>query len=80
MTQFSMEYLEPLGLIKMDLLGLRNLSTIDNVIKMVKKTRNEIIDIYNIDLEEKDIFNNLSAGQTAGIYEKFNNSYETKKH
>ncbi len=69
MTQFSMEYLEPLGLIKMDLLGLRNLSTIDNVIKMVKKTRNEMIDIYNIDLEEKAIFNNLSAGQTAGIFQ-----------
>ncbi len=69
MTQFSMEYLEPLGLIKMDLLGLRNLSTIDNVIKMVKKTRNEIIDIYNIDLEEKAIFNNLTAGQTAGIFQ-----------
>lgn len=68
-TQYSMNELEEAGLLKMDFLGLRTLSIIDNTIKMVKKNYGIDIDIDNIDLEETKTYELLSSGKTVGIFQ-----------
>ena len=59
LTSYSMEYLEPLGLLKMDFLGISNLTLIDEVITNIKKCENLNITFSNIPLDDKktlDIF------------------------
>ncbi|MCF0218038.1 MAG: DNA polymerase III subunit alpha [Malacoplasma sp.] len=68
-TQYSMEYLEELGLIKMDLLGLTNLKTIANICSLVKKTYDFDIDLLNINLEDASVFLDLQKGHTLGIFQ-----------
>ncbi len=68
-TQYSMEYLEELGLIKMDLLGLKNLTVIYYVLKMIEHLHNKKIDLLDIDLEDKKIFEMFSLAQTDGIFQ-----------
>lgn len=69
MSQFSMEYLERFGLLKMDLLGLKNLTILDRIIKVIKKIRKVDIDLSKIPLNDKKTFNLLSAGDTNGIFQ-----------
>lgn len=57
------------GLIKMDLLGLANLSTIDNAVQFVKEYYNEEIDIDRIPLNNTEVFELLSAGRCGGIFQ-----------
>jgi DNA polymerase-3 subunit alpha len=68
-TQYSMEYLENLGLIKMDILGLVNLSTINECIKLIKVNHSINIDLSKIPLNDKKTFNQLSKGDTTGIFQ-----------
>ncbi|MCF1349094.1 DNA polymerase III subunit alpha [Ureaplasma urealyticum] len=69
LSQYSMEYLERFGLIKMDLLGLKNLTIIDNVLKMIYKTQNKKIDLFNIDYNDKFVFQDLAKAKTNGIFQ-----------
>lgn len=69
MCQYSMEYLEDLGLIKMDLLGLRNLTILDNILKLIKYTKNIDINLQEIDTHDKATFELLSRGETNGIFQ-----------
>ncbi|WP_412032163.1 DNA polymerase III subunit alpha [Malacoplasma muris] len=68
-TQFSMDYLEELGLLKMDLLGLTNLSTISNIQRLIKYIYKKNIDLNKINLEDKKVFDYLSKGNTIGIFQ-----------
>ena len=68
-TQYSMEYLEPLGLIKMDILGLANLTSLDLILKKIEVNKGIKINLKDIDLNNKDVFKYISAGNTTGIFQ-----------
>ncbi|MFV0381910.1 MAG: DNA polymerase III subunit alpha [Breznakia sp.] len=67
-TQFTMEYLEALGLIKIDFLGLRNLTIIDEISQQVKK-QEPTFDIMNIPLDDQQVYKLLCDVDTAGIFQ-----------
>ena len=67
-TQFSMKYLEKIGLIKFDFLGVETLSILDKAVKLISK-RNIEIDLDNIDLDDQLTFKNLSLGYTLGVFQ-----------
>lgn len=83
-TQFEQKYLEELGLIKFDFLGLSNLTILDNAIKFIKATRGEEIDLEKLPLDavpedqpgakeqnekRRKAFQLLSDGETTGIFQ-----------
>lgn len=68
-TQFSAKPLEDLGLLKMDFLGLRNLTVIDETTKIVQKTQNKKIDINTIPLTDTDTFELLKKADTTGVFQ-----------
>lgn len=68
-TQISAQYLEELGFLKMDVLGLANLSVIQDTIELVKKTRGINIDISSIPLDDKKTYDLLSSGRTDGVFQ-----------
>ncbi|MGN8844588.1 DNA polymerase III subunit alpha [Niallia sp. HCP3S3_B10] len=69
LTQYSMEYLEELGLLKMDFLGLRNLSFMESILEMIYKTTKKKIDIRKIPIDDSAVFSLLSKGETTGIFQ-----------
>lgn len=68
-TQYSMIDSEKLGLLKMDFLGLRNLTIINNTVKSIKQNHNIEIDIDKISLDDQETFKLLSNGDTDGIFQ-----------
>ena len=68
-TQYSMEYLEPLGLIKMDILGLINLTTLNQAIINIEKNHGRKIDLYKIPLNDHKVFDYIAQGHTTGIFQ-----------
>lgn len=68
-TQYSMEFLEPLGLIKMDILGLTNLTLLAKIINEIKLNQKKIIELKKIPLDDQEVFKNLSLGYTLGIFQ-----------
>lgn len=68
-TQYSMEYLEQLGLLKMDILGLTNLTTIWNVLKLIKQVHKIEIKLDEINLEDQKVFGEISKADTMGIFQ-----------
>lgn len=68
-TQYSMEYLESLGLIKMDFLGLRNLTIIDEVVQAIQKERNISLNILKIPLDDEKTLSLIRAVDTVGIFQ-----------
>ncbi|MEA5018153.1 MAG: DNA polymerase III subunit alpha [Erysipelotrichaceae bacterium] len=64
-TQVTMEYLEELGLIKMDFLGLRNLTIIDKTLSYIKPKP----DIFKIPLDDQKTYEMISKGDTVGIFQ-----------
>lgn len=66
-TQYTMEHLEELGLIKMDFLGLRNLGIIAEIVDDIKKTRD--FDIRNIPLNDKKTFDLIDSVNVLGIFQ-----------
>ena len=67
-TQYTMTLLEQLGLLKMDFLGLRNLTIIDDTVRMIKN-KNPDFEIDNIPLNDKETFRLFSSGKTDGIFQ-----------
>ena len=67
-TQFPMTTLEELGLLKMDFLGLRNLSVIDHTVHAIRKTEPEF-SIDKISLEDPAVFAMFSKGETEGVFQ-----------
>ena len=68
-TQFTMTTLEELGLLKMDFLGLRTLTVIKNAVENVKRTKGTILDMDNIDYDDKQVLASIGTGKTDGIFQ-----------
>ncbi len=68
-TTYPMGDLERLGLLKMDFLGLRNLTIIDNTVKLAGERQGVEIDINNITLDDKKVYEMLSNGDTDGVFQ-----------
>ncbi len=68
-TGFDMKSLEKIGLLKMDFLGLKTLTVIEQTLKIVKRTQNKKIDISSIPLDDEKTFKLLSKGETLGIFQ-----------
>ncbi|WP_276931001.1 DNA polymerase III subunit alpha, partial [Dubosiella newyorkensis] len=68
-TQFTMDYLESLGLIKMDVLALKNLTTVENILSDLKKTYGLELDIYKLNQNDKKTYALLSSGDTIGVFQ-----------
>jgi len=68
-TQYSMGPVEDLGLLKMDFLGLSNLTTIKNTLRIIKKVEGLDIDINKIPLDDKKTFGLLQRAETTGVFQ-----------
>ncbi len=68
-TQYSMGPIEDLGLLKMDFLGLSNLTIIKNALRIIKKVYKKDIDISQIHYDDKQTFELLSRGDTTGVFQ-----------
>ncbi|WP_042354809.1 DNA polymerase III subunit alpha [Bacillus rubiinfantis] len=69
LTQYSMEYLEELGLLKMDFLGLRNLSLIESILTSIHRNTGKRINIRSVPLNDPNTFSLLAKGETTGIFQ-----------
>ncbi|WP_077214227.1 DNA polymerase III subunit alpha [Bacillus dakarensis] len=69
LTQYSMEHLEAVGLLKMDFLGLRNLSLIENILSSIHRKTGKEVDIKAIPLDDESTFQLLSQGETTGVFQ-----------
>lgn len=68
LAQYTMTVLEKLGLLKIDFLGLRNLTIIDKCCKIIRKTHQDF-DIEKIPFNDKAVYEMLSAGKTEGVFQ-----------
>ena len=68
-TQYSMKSLEKIGLLKMDFLGLKNLSIIDRCLQLIRETRGEEIDIARIPLDDYPTYELLGRAKTNGVFQ-----------
>ncbi len=68
-TQFTMTTLEELGLLKMDFLGLRTLTVIQNAIRQVEKNRGIRLDMNAIDYNDKDVLAAIGTGKCEGVFQ-----------
>ncbi|MEG2296504.1 MAG: DNA polymerase III subunit alpha, partial [Clostridium sp.] len=68
-TQFTMTTLEELGLLKMDFLGLRTLTVIQNAVHLVKKTHQIDIDLDQIDYNDKNVLDAVGTGKNDGVFQ-----------
>jgi len=68
-TQFDMYSIEDLGLLKIDLLGLKNLTIIEEAVRLIKEVHDEEIDISNIPLDDKKTFKLLQEADTVGVFQ-----------
>ncbi|MCW1930607.1 MAG: DNA polymerase III subunit alpha [Candidatus Kerfeldbacteria bacterium] len=68
-TQYSMKPIESLGLLKMDFLGLKNLTIIEDTLKLVKKSTGIDIDIEHIPLNDAKTFSLLQRAETVGVFQ-----------
>ncbi len=68
-TQFEMHGVEDLGLLKMDFLGLRNLSIIERCLELLEESTGERIDIDDIPLDDQKTFELLQTGNTIGVFQ-----------
>jgi len=69
LTQYAMDDLEDIGLLKIDLLGLRNLSLIENIVKSIEFHTKETIDIHQLPKDDDQTYKLLQRGQTNGIFQ-----------
>lgn len=69
LTQYSMEYLEDIGLLKMDFLGLRNLSLMESILTAIQRKTGKNIDIRALPLDDEKTFELLGKGNTTGIFQ-----------
>ncbi|MFI3171532.1 MAG: DNA polymerase III subunit alpha [Eubacteriales bacterium] len=68
-TQFTMTTLEELGLLKMDFLGLRTLTVIQNAAKLAGKSTGKPLDIAKIDYDDKAVLDSIGTGKTDGVFQ-----------
>ncbi len=68
-SQYSLHPVEDLGLLKMDFLGLKNLTIIESAIRIIKNTRDLLIDIDKIPLDDEATFKLFQVAETTGIFQ-----------
>ena len=68
-TQFTMTTIEELGLLKMDFLGLRTLTVIQNAVRLVEKSTGKFIDVDKIDFDDKKVLESIGTGKTEGVFQ-----------
>ncbi|HHW37175.1 MAG TPA: DNA polymerase III subunit alpha [Bacillales bacterium] len=69
LTQYPMDILEELGLLKMDFLGLRNLSLIEDIQRLIKKEMGQTVNLHDIPLDDEKTFTLLGEGDTTGVFQ-----------
>lgn len=69
LSSYTMEYLEDLGLLKMDFLGLKNLTIIDNILTDIRKVNNQEIEFSKIPLDDKETLDIFKTANTSGIFQ-----------
>lgn len=68
-TQFNMTTIEELGLLKMDFLGLRNLTTIRDALEMIEANHGAKIDFSKMDYDDSKVYEAIAKGNTQGIFQ-----------
>ncbi len=68
-TQYSKDYVDALGLLKADFLGLKTLTVIDEAVKLVAKTRGVAIDLNDIPMDDEATLELLNLGNTVGVFQ-----------
>jgi DNA polymerase III subunit alpha len=68
-TQYEMHGIESMGLLKMDFLGLRNLSTIERTLELVEKSHGVRVDIDNVPLDDEKTFELIRSAETIGVFQ-----------
>ncbi len=68
-TQYEMHAIEDVGLVKMDMLGIRNLSILGRACEIVKETRNIDVDLSKLPLDDRKTFQLLARGETMGLFQ-----------
>jgi DNA polymerase-3 subunit alpha len=68
-TQFEMGPLEQVGMLKMDILGLKTLTVIHDAVEMIRERHGQVVDIDTLDLEDPAVYKLLRQGRTAGIFQ-----------
>ncbi|MDR3013025.1 MAG: DNA polymerase III subunit alpha [Chitinispirillales bacterium] len=69
MTQFDMTYVENVGLVKMDLLGLRTLTVLQEALRLIKKYHNKEIDLWKLPEDDQKTLKLYGNGETSGIFQ-----------
>lgn len=68
-TQYAKDELEALGLLKMDLLGLKTLTVIDTTLKLIETYKNEKLDLRHLPLDDEKTYALLQSGATSGVFQ-----------
>ena len=68
-TQFTMTTLEELGLLKMDFLGLRTLTVIQNAVQQIQRSTGVLLDMQKIDYNDKKVLDSLGTGRSDGVFQ-----------
>lgn len=68
-TQYAMTELESLGFLKIDFLGLKNLTLIDKAVKLIQKNKHVTLDMHHLPLDDTKTFELISAGKTSGVFQ-----------
>lgn len=68
-TQYDKTQVEELGLLKMDFLGLRTLTVLDDAVRFIRETTGEDVDLDHLPLEDKAVSDMLCAGDTQGVFQ-----------
>ena len=68
-TQFPMQDIEAIGLLKMDLLGLRNLTVIQDTLRLIEKDQGQKVDLKEMPLDDQKTFELFQAGNTDGVFQ-----------
>ena len=68
-TQYDKDLIEELGLLKMDFLGLRNLTVIEDAKRFIKENHGVDIDFAKMELDDPEVFELISAGKTDGVFQ-----------
>ncbi len=68
-TQFTMTTIEELGLLKMDFLGLRTLTVIQDAVRMIRRKAGEDFDIGNISFDDPRVYEMIGQGKTEGVFQ-----------
>ena len=76
-TQFTMTTLEELGLLKMDFLGLRTLTVIQDAVEMIEKDYGVKLDLEHIDYDDKKVMDSLGTGKNEGVFQLESGGFKT---